>query len=52
MRSMMDNMVRVVEAIQRRARDDAMEDADSVHGGIQGLVFEDLSAHLAAEVEE
>lgn len=52
MRGMMDDMVRVVAAIQKRTRDDAMEGEDSVHGGMQGYVFEDLSAHLAAQVED
>lgn len=52
MRGMMDDMVRVVSAIQRKARDEMMEEADSVNGGVQGYVFEDLSAHLATAVEE
>jgi len=52
MRGMMDSMVKVVEAIQKRAQDEAMDEVDSVTGGIQGLVFEDLSAHLARQVED
>ena len=34
MRAMMNDMVRVLEAVQRKARDDVMEEADSVHGGL------------------
>ena len=33
-RAMMNDMVRVLEAVQRKARDDIMEEADSVHGGL------------------
>ena len=47
MRGMMDDMLRVVDAIQRKARDDSMDGQDSVHSGMQGCAFEDLSAYLA-----
>ena len=47
MHGMMDDMLRVVDAIQRKARDDSMDGQDSVHGGMQGCAFEDLSAYLA-----
>ena len=47
MRGMMDDMLRVVDAIQRKARDDSMDGQDSVHSRMQGRAFEDLSAYLA-----
>ena len=33
-RAMMNDMVWVLEAVQRKARDDVMEEADSVYGGL------------------
>ena len=52
MRGMMDDMLRVVDAIQRKARDDSIDGQDSVHSGIQGCAFKDLSTYVATQVKD